>query len=81
MRIRRGRMNKIKQMFLDRYGTLAKASKELGISRQIIYRWVNKGVCLNSCAWVAEELGVHPAKLNYAKVKQIVPELRPYKEL
>jgi transposase len=81
MRIKRARMNKIKQIFLDRYGTLANASKELGVSRQVIYNWINNGVCLNSCAWVAEELGVHPAKLNYAKIKQIVPELKPYEEL
>jgi DNA invertase Pin-like site-specific DNA recombinase len=81
MRIKKRNINNIKQMFLDCYGTLTKASRELGVSRQVIYNWINNGVCLNSCAWVAEELGVHPAKLNYVKIKQIVPELRPYEEL
>jgi transposase-like protein len=74
-------MNQLKEILLDRYETIQRASEELGVTRQLLYKWIRNGVCLNKCAKVGKKLKVHPAKLNYPKIKEIVPELEDYDDL
>lgn len=57
--------DKLKELILDRYLSVGKFAKELGVSQQTIYRWVN-GVhtpSLKTVYRIARKLNVEPSEL------------------